>query len=56
MPLDRFEATSFGRVLPEVGPVDPRGVTSVGFLLAEKAPGPFALEVAWITALRGPGP
>jgi monofunctional biosynthetic peptidoglycan transglycosylase len=48
IPLDRFEATSFGRVLRGVGPVDPGSVTSVGFLLAEKAPGPFALEVAWI--------
>ncbi len=56
VPLDRFEATSFGRVLPGVGPVDPRGVTSVGFQLAEKAPGPFALEVAWIKVLRGPNP
>jgi monofunctional biosynthetic peptidoglycan transglycosylase len=51
--LDRFEATSFGRVLPGVGPVDPRSVTSIGFLLAEKAPGPFALDVAWIRVLRG---
>jgi hypothetical protein len=30
-------------------------VLSVGFLLAEKTPGPFALEVAWIKVLRGPG-
>jgi NADH dehydrogenase [ubiquinone] 1 alpha subcomplex assembly factor 1 len=52
VPLDRFEATSFGRVLREAGPVDPRSVTSIGFLLAEKAPGPFALEVAWIKVLR----
>ena len=52
VPLDRFEATSFGRVLPSAGPVDPRGVTSVGFLLAEKTPGPFALEVAWIKVIR----
>jgi len=52
VPLDRFEATSFGRVLRGAGPVDPGSVTSVGFLLAEKTPGPFALEVAWIKALR----
>lgn len=51
--LDRFEATSFGRVLRGAGPVDPRNVTSIGFLLAEKAPGPFALEVAWVNVLRG---
>lgn len=54
VPLDRFEATSFGRVLPGAGPLDPRSVTSIGFLLAEKTPGPFALEVAWINVLRGP--
>ena len=53
IPLDRFEATSFGRVLRGAGPVDPRSVTSIGFLLAEKAPGPFALEVAWMKVLRG---
>jgi NADH dehydrogenase [ubiquinone] 1 alpha subcomplex assembly factor 1 len=55
IPLDRFEATSFGRVLRGAGPVDPGSVTSIGFLLAEKTPGPFVLEVAWITARRGPG-
>lgn len=55
VPLDRFEATSFGRVLRGADPVDPRSVTSIGFLLAEKAPGPFMLEVAWIKVLRGPG-
>jgi monofunctional biosynthetic peptidoglycan transglycosylase len=54
IPLDRFEATSFGRVIREAGPVDPRSVTSIGFLLAEKSPGPFALEVAWVKVLRAP--
>jgi monofunctional biosynthetic peptidoglycan transglycosylase len=55
VPLDRFEATSFGRVLQGAGPVDPRSVASIGFLLAEKTPGPFALEVAWVNVLRGSG-
>lgn len=54
IPLDRFQATSFGRLLRGAGPVDPGSVTSIGFLLAEKTPGPFALEVAWISVLRGP--
>jgi NADH dehydrogenase [ubiquinone] 1 alpha subcomplex assembly factor 1 len=54
VPLDRFEATSFGKVLPGEGPVDPQRVTSIGFLLAEKKPGPFALEVAWIKVLPRP--
>jgi monofunctional biosynthetic peptidoglycan transglycosylase len=55
IPLDRFVATSFGRILSGVGPPEPRGVTSIGFLLGEKAPGPFALEVAWIKVKRASG-
>ncbi len=53
--LDRFEATSFGRTLRDVGPVEPSTVTSIGFLLGEKTPGPFALEVGWIKIRRGQG-
>jgi len=55
IPLERFEATSFGRVIRGAGSVDPGSVTSIGFLLAEKTTGPFMLEVAWIRVLRGPG-
>jgi monofunctional biosynthetic peptidoglycan transglycosylase len=54
-PLGRFEATSFGRVIREAGSVNPGAVTSIGFLLAEKTPGPFVLEVAWIRVVHGPG-
>ncbi len=53
IPLDRFEATSFGRRMAGAGPVNPVNVASVGFLLADGAPGPFVLEVAWIRVLRG---
>ena len=55
IPLDAFEATSFGRMIRGAGPVDPRSVTAVGFLLAEKTAGPFTLEVAWVKVLRGQG-
>jgi len=55
IPVERFEATSFGEVVRGAGPVDPRSVTSIGFLLAEKRPGPFVLEVAWVRVLRGQG-
>jgi hypothetical protein len=37
------------------GAVDPGSITSIGFLLGEKTPGPFMLEVAWIKVLRGSG-
>ena len=54
IPLPGFLATSFGQVVRGAGPVDPAGVVSVGFLLADKLPGPFLLEVEWIRVFRGP--
>lgn len=48
VPLDTFEATSFGRVIKEAGPVNPKEVNAVGFLLGDKKAGSFELEVAWI--------
>lgn len=48
VPLDNFEATSFGRVVNDAGRVKPEEVNALGFLLGDKKPGPFKLEVAWI--------
>jgi len=48
VPLDTFEATSFGRVVKNAGAVNPAEVNAVGFLLGDKKAGPFKLEVAWI--------
>lgn len=50
LPLDRFQATSFGRPVPDAGPVDPKQVNGLGFLLGDKKAGPFRLEVDWIKA------
>ena len=50
--LDEFEATSFGRVVREAGPVKPEEITSVGFLLGDKKAGPFKLEVESIKVER----
>ncbi len=55
LPLDKFEATSFGRVVKDAGPVDPAEVNALGFLLGDKKAGPFKLEVEWIKAVRGEG-
>jgi monofunctional biosynthetic peptidoglycan transglycosylase len=54
MPLDRFVATSFGQPVRGAEAVEPALVTSVGFLLSDKVPGPFKLEVAWIDVVRQP--
>ena len=51
VPLARFQATSFGRPVRDAEPVDPDEVNSIGFLLGDKKPGPFKVEVAWIKAL-----
>ncbi len=48
VPLDTFEATAFGQVVQDAGPVNPDQVNAVGFLLSDKKAGPFKLEVAWI--------
>jgi NADH dehydrogenase [ubiquinone] 1 alpha subcomplex assembly factor 1 len=53
LPLDKFEATSFGRPVRDAGPVDPAEVNALGFLLGDKKAGPFKLEVEWIKVERG---
>ena len=47
LPVDAFEATSFGRVDRDAK-LDPTEIQGVGILLGDKKAGPFALEVAWI--------
>ena len=50
VPLKKFVATSFGRIVRNAGPVNPQQVNSIGFLLGDKKPGPFKLEIDWIRA------
>jgi monofunctional biosynthetic peptidoglycan transglycosylase len=52
LPLDKFEATSFGRPVRQAGPVDAKDVNALGFLLGDKKAGPFKLDVEWIKVLR----
>lgn len=53
LPLDQFQATSFGRVVRDAGPVDPTEVNGLGFLLGDKKAGPFRLEIDWIKVEQG---
>lgn len=48
IPLDKFEATSFGQVVKAAGQIDPSSVNGIGFLLNDKKAGPFKLEVECI--------
>jgi monofunctional biosynthetic peptidoglycan transglycosylase len=52
LPLDKFEATSFGRVVKDAGAVKPEEVAALGFLLGDKKAGAFKLEVEWIKVER----
>jgi monofunctional biosynthetic peptidoglycan transglycosylase len=52
IPLDKFEATSFGRIVSDAGPVKPEEVDALGFMLSDKKAGPFKLEVEWIKVER----
>lgn len=52
LPLDQFEATSFGRVVGDAGAVKPQEIDSLGFLLGDKKPGPFKMEIEWIKVVR----
>ncbi len=45
VPLDKFEATSFGRPVKDAGVVAPREINALGFMLSDKKAGPFKLEV-----------
>jgi monofunctional biosynthetic peptidoglycan transglycosylase len=52
VPLDKFEATSFGNLVKDAGPVNPTEVNAIGFLLGDKKAGQFKLEVEWIRIER----
>jgi len=52
VPLDKFEATSFGRVVKDAGAVKPEEVNAIGFMLSDKKAGPFKMEVESIKVER----
>ncbi len=52
VPLDEFEATSFGRVVQDAGTVKPEEINALGFMLGDKKAGPFKMEIEWIKLER----
>ena len=52
IPLDKFEATSFGRAVKNAGAVKPVEISALGFMLGDKKAGPFKLEIEWIKVER----
>jgi len=52
VPLEKFEATSFGRIVTNAGAVKPAEINSIGVMLGDKKAGPFKLEIEWIKVER----
>ncbi len=58
LPCSALVPTFRGRIVPDVPPLNPGKVISVGLLIADRQEGPFTLELAWIKAMytvNGPG-
>ncbi len=51
-PLDKFDATSFGRRVKDAGVVDPKEINALGFMLSDKKAGPFKMEIESINVER----
>ena len=52
VPLAEFIPTSFGRQVQGMGPVQPDDITGLGFMLSDKKPGVFKLEVESVGVVR----
>jgi NADH dehydrogenase [ubiquinone] 1 alpha subcomplex assembly factor 1 len=48
VPLDDFIPTAFGRRVQGMGPVEPGQINGLGFMLADKKPGKFQMQVEWV--------
>lgn len=55
IPILVCEAQSYGRAVPEDGPIDAEQISSIGITLSDKKPGPFQLEIDSIGVAEGDG-
>jgi NADH dehydrogenase [ubiquinone] 1 alpha subcomplex assembly factor 1 len=52
VPLEDFIPTAFGRRLQGMGPVEPNQINGLGFMLSDKKPGAFQMQVEWVKVER----
>jgi NADH dehydrogenase [ubiquinone] 1 alpha subcomplex assembly factor 1 len=50
--LEDFIPTSFGRQVQGMGPVVPDQISGLGFMLSDKKPGKFRMQVEWVRVER----
>jgi NADH dehydrogenase [ubiquinone] 1 alpha subcomplex assembly factor 1 len=48
IPLKDFVPTAFGRRVQGMGPIEPDQISGLGFMLADKKPGMFQMQVEWV--------
>lgn len=48
IPLADFIPTAFGRRVQGMGPVEPDQINGLGFMLSDKKPGKFQMQVEWV--------
>jgi NADH dehydrogenase [ubiquinone] 1 alpha subcomplex assembly factor 1 len=52
VPLEEFIPTAFGRRVQGMGPVEPSQINGLGFMLSDKKPGMFTMQVESVSVLR----
>ena len=52
VPLEDFIPTAFGRRVQGMGPVEPGQINGLGFMLSDKKPGEFQMEIEWVKVDR----
>ena len=52
IPLAEFIPTAFGRRVQGMGPVEPDQINGLGFMLSDKKPGKFQMQVEWVKVRR----
>ncbi|WP_372370064.1 CIA30 family protein [Candidatus Uabimicrobium sp. HlEnr_7] len=52
IPFTEFQATSFGRAIPFFPSLNRKQIKRLGFMVSDKKPGPFRLEIEWIKAIK----
>jgi NADH dehydrogenase [ubiquinone] 1 alpha subcomplex assembly factor 1 len=52
VPLADFIPTSFGQRVQGMGPVEPDQINGLGFMISDKKPGKFQMQVEWVKAER----
>jgi monofunctional biosynthetic peptidoglycan transglycosylase len=52
VPLEGFIPMAFGRRVQGMGPVEPDQINGLGFMLSDKKPGKFQMQVEWVKVER----